>query len=97
MELMLTRDHIMDNLFSGNFRSFSRSDYYAFEGVDDNALIANINVRRFILANGQALAEADYTVIFSPNSGEMEIYYFGPDGNDYVWLMNMITGATVSL
>jgi predicted Zn-dependent protease len=97
MELMLTQEHIVNSLFTGQFRSLNKYDRYAFADAEENTLIANITVRRFILANGQALAEAEYTVLFVPNTGESQIHYFGPDGNDYCWLMDMKSGLSVEL
>lgn len=78
--LKLTREHIVEHLFNGGFRGFSTEDYYAYADADKDALLANIYIGRY-----------EYEVIFSPSTGDCEIYEIAED-TSACWNMDMATG-----
>lgn len=84
--LRLTHTMIQNHLFNGGFKPFDEFDWYAYAGADEGSLIADITVGRFY-----------YQVVFSPEMGNVQIFYIDPDGNSFAWEMDLNTGDYIEL
>jgi hypothetical protein len=83
VKLMLTVDRVREELFTGGFRPMSESDFYAFADAEKGSLIADVAVGRH-----------EYTVIFTPSLGSVQI--FG-DGGMAAWEMDLLSGDVIEL
>lgn len=80
--LLLTPARIIEEMFTGGFKPMNETDYMAYCDAEKGSLIANIEVGR-----------VNYTVLFTPSIGEVEI-----SGNDSTaWIMNVNTGDIIPL
>jgi len=87
MELKLTAEMIRAHLFNGGFRPFTKSDWHAFADADEGSLIAEIRFGRF-----------EYSVIFSPALGSVQIFTFDEVTLDnWAWEMDLNNGRFIDL
>ena len=85
-DLRLTADHIKTHMFNGGFKPFDKFDWMAYADADPGSLIADIAVGSFL-----------YQVVFSPEMGNVQIFYVDPDGNSYAWEMDLNTSEYIEL
>lgn len=87
MELKLTADLIRAYLFNGGFRPMTKQDYYAYADADEGSLITDIKLGRY-----------EYTVLFSPAIGDVEISAFDEKNGVFsAWNMDLNNGHVIQL